>query len=51
VACIIKQVTIVNDDTRVVNKLEAHLLTLLESSFTIITCFKIQATALYKFLL
>jgi len=37
-------VRIVNDDARVVNKLETHLLTPLESSFTIVTCFIIQAT-------
>ncbi len=33
-----KPMTIVNDDARVVNKLEVHLLTTLESSFTIVTC-------------
>ncbi len=37
-------IMIVNDDARVVNKLETHLLTPLESSFTIVTCFIIQAT-------
>jgi hypothetical protein len=42
-------ITIVNDDARVVNKLETHLLTPLESSFTIVTCFIIQATWLYGF--
>jgi hypothetical protein len=31
-------ITIVNDDSRVVNKLETNLLTPLESSFTIVTC-------------
>jgi hypothetical protein len=29
---------IVNDDPRVINKLEASLLTMLESSFTIVKC-------------
>jgi hypothetical protein len=31
-------ITIVNDDARVINKLETHLLMLLELSFTITTC-------------